>query len=69
MSNTQLGLDDLKIVVQLIDVVSARGAIRGEEMMSVGALRTKFATIIEEAEKAAGQKGATETQTEDDGDE
>ena len=39
-------INDIASVVQLIDVCSTRGAFRGEELLIVGAMRTKFAEIV-----------------------
>lgn len=41
-----LTLDDIKLAVQLIDVASIRGAIRGEEMAAVGVLRGRFTAFL-----------------------
>ena len=45
-SSPTIDINDLVAVVQLIDVCSTRGAFRGEELATVGAMRTKFAEII-----------------------
>ena len=34
------------MMLQLIDVVTTRGAFRGEELATVGGLRTKLAEIV-----------------------
>ena len=39
-------INDLVAVVQLIDVCSTRGAFRGEELATVGGLRTKLTEIV-----------------------
>jgi hypothetical protein len=44
-------LGDVASMVQLIDVVSQRGAIQGSEMMGVGQLRNKLETFLKENEK------------------
>ena len=41
-----LTFGDLASVVQLIDVVSRRGAIQGNELAGVGALRNKLETYL-----------------------
>ena len=46
MSN--ITLQDFDAVVRMIDVVSARGAIRGNELTAVGTLREKFTSVLEE---------------------
>jgi hypothetical protein len=42
-----LGLNDLAAVVQLIDIVSRRGAFEGTELTAVGTLRAKFADFVQ----------------------
>jgi len=49
-----LSLQDISACVQVIDVVSSRGAIQGNEMTSVGALRDKLVSFLEAA-KANGE--------------
>ena len=41
-----IDINDLVAVVQLIDVCSTRGAFRGEELATVGGLRTKLTEIV-----------------------
>ena len=45
-----LNLNDLKLMAQIIKVVSTRGAIQAEEMAAVGILYTKLLTFIKSAE-------------------
>lgn len=45
----QLNLNDLKLMAQIIKVVSARGAIQADEMSAVGNLYNKLAAFIEAA--------------------
>lgn len=49
-----LNLNDLKLMAQIIKVVSSRGAIQAEEMAAVGILYTKLLTFIKSAEPAEG---------------
>lgn len=49
-----LSLNDIAATVQIIDAASARGAIRGEEMVAVGTVRERFMAFLEHA-KAQGQ--------------
>lgn len=64
----QLSLADLNGAVQVIDLATARGAIRGEELSAVGALRDRFAAFLQaavpaeeaEAEPAEGEAPAAE---------
>ena len=60
---------DLATMVRIIDASSQSGAFRGEELETVGALRTKLATIVnalapvaEETEE--GEEGSEEDSTE-----
>lgn len=41
-----INANDLALFVQIIDVVSQRGAIKGEEMEAVGSLRTKLVAYL-----------------------
>ena len=56
---------DLALMVQVIDAGSQRGAWRGEELATVGALRNKIAAIVKalnpQAEETA-EKTAEETE-------
>lgn len=44
--DASLTLNDITLAVQLIDVASIRGAIRGEEMAAVGILRQRFTAFL-----------------------
>jgi hypothetical protein len=59
--NTAITVQDIDAVVRLIDAVSARGAIRGEELTAVGAIRAKFAAVLQE--EMAKQQTAVEAGT------
>ncbi len=50
--NVGLTINDIQLAVQLIDVVSARGAIRGDEMVVIGGLRQRFTSFLKENEPA-----------------
>jgi len=56
----QLNINDIAAAVQLIDIVSNRGAFRGDELSQVGALRDKYAAFV----KAAQDAQAAEAQEE-----
>lgn len=58
----QLTLNDIAAAVQIIDIVSARGAFRGEELSQVGALRDKYAAFLKAAQEAAEAEVAQEEQ-------
>jgi hypothetical protein len=45
-----LNLNDLKLMAQIIKVVSTRGAIQAEEMAAVGILYTKLLNFIKSAQ-------------------
>jgi hypothetical protein len=45
-SSPTIDINDLVAVVQLIDVCSTRGAFRGEELATIGGLRTKLTEIV-----------------------
>ena len=47
-----LTLNDIQLAVQIIDVASVRGAIRGEEMAPVGILRERFVAFLKVNETA-----------------
>jgi hypothetical protein len=50
-----IDINDIAAVVQLIDIVSTRGAFRGEELATVGAMRTKFAEIVKSQQPPAAE--------------
>lgn len=54
-----LNLNDLKLMAQIIKVVSSRGAIQPEEMAAVGILYTKLVNFI----KAAAPEEAAAAET------
>ena len=47
-SKTSISLNDIISVVSLIDIVSSRGAFKGQELTTIGSLRDKFALFIEQ---------------------
>jgi hypothetical protein len=49
-----LGLNDIAAAVQIIDAASARGAIRGDELVAVGTVRERFMAFLNHA-KEQGQ--------------
>lgn len=56
----ELNINDIAAAVQIIDVVTARGAIRGEELSQVGALRDKFAAFVRAAQEQQAANEATQ---------
>ena len=49
-----LSLNDIAATVQIIDAATARGAIRGEELVPVGTVRERFMAFLNHA-KEQGQ--------------
>jgi hypothetical protein len=47
----QITNSDLEMVVSIIDACSQRGAFKGEELMSVGALRHRILSVLKPAEQ------------------
>jgi hypothetical protein len=50
-----LSLNDIMAAVQIIDVVTQRGAVRGEELVSIGTVRERFIAFLRHA-KEQGQE-------------
>ena len=51
----QISLQDIATVVQMIDVVSRRGAFEGNEMAGVGMLRNKMEVFLRQNAPAGEQ--------------
>ena len=45
-AKASLGLSDLQAVITLIDIVSSRGAFKGQELTAVGNLRDTFERFL-----------------------
>lgn len=60
----QLSINDLSAAVNIIDLVSRRGAFEGAELSDVGALRTRLITFLKatEAMAVAAKKEETPVQ-------
>jgi len=62
-----LNLNDLKLMAQIIKIVSTRGAIQAEEMTAVGALYNKLVAFIklnsQEEKSSEEQNEAISTET------
>lgn len=59
---TQVTLQDLAMVVNVIDLVTKRGAFEGNELLPIGSLREKIAQFLTEQQKAQqAAKAADET--------
>jgi hypothetical protein len=50
-----IDINDIAAVVKLIDIVSTRGAFRGEELLIVGAMRNKFSEIVKSQQPPAAE--------------
>jgi hypothetical protein len=48
----QLNINDIAAAIQIIDIVTSRGAFRGDELSQVGALRDKYAAFVQAAQAA-----------------
>ena len=61
----QLQIVDLQALLQVVDVLSSRGAVKPEEMSAIGAVRDKLARFLASVAAAAQQEQAeTEDQPE-----
>lgn len=49
----EITLNDIAAAVQLIDIVTSRGAFKGAELMEVATLRGRFVAYVEDANKEA----------------
>jgi hypothetical protein len=57
----ELTVNDIAAALQVIDVATARGAIRGDELSPVGALRDRFAAFVRAAQEQAAANQAGES--------
>ncbi len=58
-NNASFGVHDLRIMLNLIDVVSARGAIKPTEMSAVGELHNKLSSFLSTVDQQAAAAAAT----------
>jgi hypothetical protein len=65
----EVNIGDFGAILQIIDVASTRGAFKGAELSSVGAIRDRVAAFVEyytpkeeekDGEEAAGDEAATD---------
>ena len=49
VTQATISLSDIKGVIQIIDVVTKRGAFNGDEMADVGRIRNSLATFLVQA--------------------
>ena len=60
----QLTVNYIVAAMQIIDVVTSRGAFRGDELSQVGALRDKFAAFVAAAQEAQAAQESVDTEAE-----
>ena len=60
----QLGLNDIAAAVQIIDVVTKRGAFEGGELEAVGVLRNRFAKFVEAKSPKQNEEGVEKAEAE-----
>jgi hypothetical protein len=51
MNDLEITIGDLKVVLELITLMCARGAVRPNELATVGAIYNKYLGIIEKVQK------------------
>lgn len=49
----EITLQDIQVAVEVIDIASARGALRGEELATVGNLRTRLSSFLQYQQRLA----------------
>jgi len=59
-----IGMQDIAACVQIIDIVTKRGAFEGAELADVGTVRNRLTAFLE-ANKPAEEEEATEETTAD----
>jgi hypothetical protein len=57
----QLTINDIAAALQVIDIVTTRGAFRGEELSQVGMLRDKFAAFVKASQEAQAAEETVDT--------
>jgi len=55
-AGVNLSLQDIATCVQIIDICSRRGGFEGQELETVGGLRNRIVTFLNENAKQAGQE-------------
>lgn len=51
MENENLTMNDVMMMLQIVDASAQRGAIRGDEMVTVGNLRSKLEKLIRNSQE------------------
>jgi hypothetical protein len=52
----EVTLQDIQMTIEVIDLASSRGAIKGAEMSQVGALRYRMASFLQYQQEVAKQQ-------------
>jgi len=55
-AGVNLSLQDIATCVQIIDICSRRGGFEGQELETVGGLRNRIVTFLNENAKQSGQE-------------
>tara|TARA_R110001592_G_scaffold162409_1_gene395602 strand:+ start:2015 stop:2341 length:327 start_codon:yes stop_codon:yes gene_type:complete len=58
-----IGLQDLQLLAQIVDLASQRGAFKGNELTQVGAVYDKLSTFLSYVNEANAAKEAAEAET------
>lgn len=64
-SPESISLNDLQVILQIVDTAAERGAFKGEELSSVGAVRDKlsaFLTFVAQAQEEQRAKEEAESE-------
>lgn len=59
---TNLTVDDVKLTLQIIEVVAKRGAFLPEEFIPVGVLAKKLTSIVDSVNNESSEEAPTEEQ-------
>lgn len=51
MNEIEVTVNDLRVVLELITLMASRGAIRPNELVTIGAIYNKYLGIIEKAQQ------------------
>lgn len=61
-NQAQLTINEIAAALQVIDIVTSRGAFRGDELSQIGALRDKFAAFVRAAQEAQDAEKAKQAE-------
>lgn len=56
--DTTITVQDIANVVNLIDMATSRGAVKGDELLTVGQMRQKFVAFIQKVEEENAKTAA-----------